>query len=224
VAPHPGAADCEAIGTGFLAQPVNALSSVAYAGAALWLVAAARRRRGRITADVAVFTALLAAEGIGSLLFHGPGDRASHLLHDVTLVGTLSAVAATDTALATGRAAESAIAPTLALTAAAGGVAAANPSTTNLIAAVAGGAALTAGAVAATRVAAGRGWRVVAAACLGAGAVFHVLGRTGGRWCEPSSPWQPHAAWHVLTAVALAAWGRAALVETVRPVPAARSA
>ena len=116
MAPHPGALDCEAIRAGFLAQPVNALSSLAYVGAALWVVAAARRVTGRVNASVSTFAALLAAEGVGSLLFHGPGDAASHLLHDAALVGTLTAVAATETALATDRDPDVAVAPTWAIT------------------------------------------------------------------------------------------------------------
>jgi hypothetical protein len=47
------------------------------------------------------------------------------------------------------------------------------------------------------------GW--IAAALLA-----YVLGRTGSPWCRPGSLWQPHAAWHVLSAVGL---GRAATVR-----------
>jgi hypothetical protein len=221
MAPHPGAIDCEAIRAGFLAQPVNALTSLAYVGAALWVVGAARRVKGQVTADVATFAGLLAADGVGSLLFHGPGDPASHLLHDVALVGTLTAVAATDTALATDRDPAVAVVPTWAITAGAAALLAIAPSTINAVAAVAGGAALTAAAFAGFRRRAGQRWRVAAAACLGAGVVLDLLGRTGGPWCRPESLWQPHGAWHVLTAAAFAMWARAALVEPVRPAPVA---
>jgi hypothetical protein len=224
VAPHPGAADCEAIGAGFLAQPVNALSSLAYVGAALWLTRSARRARGRLTPDVVTFSALVAADGVGSLLFHGPGDPVSHLVHDVALIGSLVAVAATDAALLTDRDPAVAVAPTLVLSVGAAGLLAVVPRATNVVAAVAGGAALTAAAVAGVRLRTGRPWRMAAATCLGAGLVLDLLGRTGGRWCQPESHWQPHAAWHVLTAAALALWGRAALVEAVRPLRTAASA
>ncbi|HWC66701.1 MAG TPA: hypothetical protein VG478_01430 [Acidimicrobiales bacterium] len=224
MAPHPGAMDCEAIGTGFLAQPVNALSSLAYVGAALWVVAAARRVRGRVTADVATVAGLVAAEGLGSLLFHGPGDAASHWLHDVTLVGALTSVVATDTALATDRDPGAAVVPTWVLTAGAAGLLAVAPGATNAVAAVAGGAALTAAVFAGIRRRAGRRWRVASAVCLGTGVVLDLLGRTDGAWCRPESSWQPHAGWHVLTATAFALWARAAVVESVRPEPAAEVA
>jgi hypothetical protein len=58
-------------------------------------------------------------------------------------------------------------------------------------------------------------WRGGVAA-LAVGAACWWLGRTGGPLCDPDSPLQPHAAWHLLTASALAAWGSA----TLRPAQA----
>jgi hypothetical protein len=49
----------------------------------------------------------------------------------------------------------------------------------------------------------------IACAAAAAGVVAYVLGRTGAPLCDPRSPLQPHALWHVLVAVALAAWGAA---------------
>jgi hypothetical protein len=55
----------------------------------------------------------------------------------------------------------------------------------------------------------------VAGAALAAGAAVNVLTRTGAPGCRPDSLLQGHAAWHVLTAAALAAWAsaRTALLE-----------
>jgi hypothetical protein len=52
--------------------------------------------------------------------------------------------------------------------------------------------------------------RVVSAAGLAvlAGAAY-AAGRTGTPWCDPESLAQPHGAWHVLSAAALALWGTA---------------
>jgi hypothetical protein len=61
-------------------------------------------------------------------------------------------------------------------------------------------------------------WRAGVAA-LAVGAACWWLGRTGGPLCDPDSPLQPHAAWHLLTALALAAWGEAALHLTGSPRP-----
>jgi hypothetical protein len=42
------------------------------------------------------------------------------------------------------------------------------------------------------------------------GACLHVAGRTGSPACRPASRWQPHAAWHVVSAAALVTWLRGA--------------
>jgi hypothetical protein len=52
-----------------------------------------------------------------------------------------------------------------------------------------------------------------------AGAVCWWAGRTAGPWCDPDSPLQAHAAWHLLGAAALACWAAA----TLDPAPQARS-
>jgi hypothetical protein len=51
----------------------------------------------------------------------------------------------------------------------------------------------------------------VALAATAAGAACWWAGRTGGPWCDPDSLLQPHAAWHLLGAAALGAWGLATL-------------
>ncbi|MGB7880414.1 MAG: hypothetical protein WBL31_16740, partial [Ilumatobacteraceae bacterium] len=86
-----GTADCERRDDWFLEQDVNAWSSLAYvaAGALLaWQVA----RRGLPTA-VYAFAAVVAAEGVGSLLYHGAASDLSQYLHDVPLIGALGFVA-----------------------------------------------------------------------------------------------------------------------------------
>lgn len=40
-------------------------------------------------------------------------------------------------------------------------------------------------------------------------ATSYAMGRTSAPWCDPSSLVQPHAAWHVFSAAALALWGTA---------------
>jgi hypothetical protein len=61
-------------------------------------------------------------------------------------------------------------------------------------AALAQGRAKSAGPLTAWKQAAG--WMAVAL-------VAFVTGRTGSPLCDPTSPWQPHAVWHLLSAVAL---------------------
>ncbi|MGH8984235.1 MAG: hypothetical protein ACRDY6_10230 [Acidimicrobiia bacterium] len=98
VSTHPAAGDCERLGDGFLAQPVNALSSLAYVAVGAELMGRAwhQRSRGWSSVALAAFGALVAAEGVGSVGFHGPGDSVSHSLHDAALGATLAFVAATE--------------------------------------------------------------------------------------------------------------------------------
>lgn len=51
-----------------------------------------------------------------------------------------------------------------------------------------------------------RAGRVVVVAALAVGVTAYLVGRTGGSLCRPDSLLQPHALWHLLTAVAMAAW------------------
>jgi hypothetical protein len=46
----------------------------------------------------------------------------------------------------------------------------------------------------------------LALVALAAAGILNLLGRTGAPLCRPDSLPQPHAAWHVLTAVAVAVW------------------
>ena len=51
----------------------------------------------------------------------------------------------------------------------------------------------------------------LALAATATGAACWWAGRTASPWCDPDSLLQPHAAWHLLGAFALAAWGQAVL-------------
>lgn len=77
-----GASDCEALRDGWLGQPVNTLSSVAYVVAGAYVL---RRGGPRISALA------LAAVGVGSVLYHGPMSPGAELAHD----GSIVALAAT---------------------------------------------------------------------------------------------------------------------------------
>jgi hypothetical protein len=85
--PHAlGAGDCEAWRPGPLGQPTNAVTSAAYLVTAAWLwsraggVVPEQRWRVRLAAGVS------AATGAGSVAYHGVGGRASHLLHDASML------------------------------------------------------------------------------------------------------------------------------------------
>jgi hypothetical protein len=223
-----GAGDCERLHDGLVAQPVNAASALAYVLAGAWLARRAWRGGGPARGEALAFGLAVAAAGVGSVDFHGTGSPAARWLHDAGLQAAVSFVAVHDLALLAGAGAR--VVP--AWTGAAGGGGA-------LLALAPGaGGGLTAGLgllVAGAEVAAGRrglraGWSPrrrgayrAAVVAVAAGSACWLLGRTGGPWCDPDSPLQPHAAWHLLTAFALAAWGRASLGGAVEGAAQARS-
>lgn len=87
-----GGSDCEALRDGVLAQPTNAISSVAYvvAGIVVWLRTRPQQRLGA----AGVYAALLGLVGIGSILYHGPQPPGSKFLHDAPIPMLLLLIAA----------------------------------------------------------------------------------------------------------------------------------
>jgi hypothetical protein len=78
-----GAGDCELIRVdGLLAQPVNALSALAFVAVGVWLVVRRRSLLGVLTVAV----------GIGSFLFHGPQPAGAKWIHDVSILWLLAAL------------------------------------------------------------------------------------------------------------------------------------
>lgn len=140
-----GASDCEALRDGWLGQPVNGVSSLAYVIAGAYVL-----RQGELLART--LAAALAAVGVGSILYHGPMSPGAELVHDGSIVALAGAVL----------------------------VAWAN-----------------------------HGFRrppVVTLVAFGMAIAINALSRTGAPLCQPSSLLQGHAAWHVLTAIAVASW------------------
>jgi len=82
-----GASDCEAIRDGWLAQPTNALSSLAYVAAGAWLGRRLVVRHGGVTLLGAGYVVLLVGNGIGSFAYHGPQVTGAEVAHDVPAVG-----------------------------------------------------------------------------------------------------------------------------------------
>ena len=91
---HVAYGDCEDIRPGWIGQPSNTVTSLAFVLAARPLLRASRRPGGGAWAGVAAAAAI---EGIGSVGYHGPGGRLSKLIHDA---GIVALVATTAVALA----------------------------------------------------------------------------------------------------------------------------
>ncbi len=169
----PAAADCETIGAGFLAQPVNSLSTIAFILVAILIWRRGSRRFGWIIAGV----------GVGSFLFHGPWTDRGEGIHDFTLaLGLLELVRPPRFWLiAAGLAGLFAVLPVVA-----------DP--------ISGGLAV--GAIV-TVLAAHKLRAAPALTVAGVGALVGRLSATGGPWCFPDSIFQGHAFWHLAAAVAL---------------------
>lgn len=201
---HVAASDCEHCRPGLIAQPVNTASSLAFVAAGAMLLGSGRRRGTSTPAEAAVGWGAVAA-GLGSVAYHGPGTGFGRYLHDASLIGLLGAMAVADAGLVSGRrppAAVIAAVPAVALVAA-------RPSTSMAAQLVFGlGAATAEGArfLAAPASGAARWRRRFEGAVAGAGVAAHLLGRSGGPWCDPVSRIQPHALWH--GAMATAVWLR----------------
>ena len=87
-----GCSDCERIREGGLAQPVNALSSLAYVAAAGALTRSPRTVPG---AGRTVFALGLAGVGLGSVAYHGPQPPGAGPMHDWSIAALVGLAVAT---------------------------------------------------------------------------------------------------------------------------------
>ena len=201
-----GETDCEAIGSGILAQPVNAVSSLAFSVFGLVILFSMSRFKGPERVNRLIIGILMIATGVGSVLFHGPQGAASHFLHDVTILLTMTAIVTMNVA-GIKRWSEQRVWLIL------GGMAVVIsvvlliwPSSTNVVAGVAL-VVLVVQDVALHRSRSIRtGWWIMAIVAMAVALLFFVVGRTGGPLCDSSSLFQGHALWHILSATALWAY------------------
>src|SRR5207248_2965547 len=89
-----GGSDCEQIRSGWLAQPANAVSSLAYGAVGAWLLRRPPAPAGRRPALLAGGGALIGV-GVGSFAYHGPQPGWAPLAHDGSVLG-LAAVMIAD--------------------------------------------------------------------------------------------------------------------------------
>ncbi len=204
-----GGSDCEELGDGFLAQPINAITSLAYVVVGL-IVLGVAWRRNRVTVDAWVYAVLLAGIGFGSVLFHGPQPAGSRVLHDLPITLTVFYMVAADVQLLrNGRPTRWAIF-----------VPAAAVAALVTVVAVEAGMLLTGAGVLALVVCEVMifrrdlrklaGLRTPAAVLVItisaiAGASF-LLGRSGSPVCDPDGVVQLHAVWHLISASVFVLW------------------
>lgn len=201
-----GAGDCEALGDGWLLQPVEAWSSLAYAVVGIIVIFSAGRSAPPERVMRVAFGLLMAATGVGSFLYHGPQPVGAGFAHDVTFLLTVWFVALMDPASSMGFRRRAAWLAFGAVAAAISVVLILAPTSTNLLTGVAM-AALVLSGIRMHRVGGINGrWYATALSLFALSLVFNVLGRSAASTCDPESLVQFHALWHVLSAVALGAY------------------
>jgi predicted membrane channel-forming protein YqfA (hemolysin III family) len=201
-----GTGDCEALGSGWLVQPANASSSLAYTVVGVLVIVAALRSSGSERTIPIAFGVLMGATGIGSFFYHGPQVGAAGFAHDITFLATLWFLVIIDPASAYGLHRRTAW---LAWGAAVVGMSVVlllAPGATNLLTGIAV-IALIGSDVLMHRVGGiDFRWYAAAVILLGASLALNILGRSGAPTCGPDSLLQFHAVWHVLSAAGLGAY------------------
>ena len=165
--------------------------------------------RGRLRDTFIALGVVTALEGVGSLLYHGAEGDPPAFLHDLALVATVGFIAGWQVGRLTARPDAGALVGTACGLSLAAVLTLGPAGTTNLAAAVAVFA--TAGAETTAR---RRGMRAVWTRWLLVLVAIAVLawlaGRPDGPFCDDQSWLQPHALWHVLTALIVAGWAASA--------------
>ena len=213
-----GIGDCEAIRDGFLRQPSNAISSLAFLLAAAWIVWRAAKVPPE-RAELLTLAAIVAANGLGSFGFHGPFGASFRWFHDLSALSIPLFVAVHDAGLVRGTPIRRRLSVIAAGVVIIGALLAVWP---HLLVPLgfAGAVAAGAGELAAFRAgyrprpghATGvqlAAWGLVLGALALAGLAF-LLGRSTSPWCRPTSLLQAHAAWHLLVALGAVAYAWAA--------------
>ena len=213
--------DCEQVVSGFLGQPANAVSSLAFLASAAGILILAFRREHATRTALLVLAIAVFANAAGSFARHGPDPAWAEWAHDVAIMAVLlfiaihalgrsqgwslrleigayaTGLAAVGLGLAAIHGASDPFAGTLAAGAVAGEVAVVSGERRNPPRAPRSGTVA----------------RAVGLAAIAFGGIAFLLGRSGSSLCRPESVFQWHAVWHVLVAVALVAYAYAISVR-----------
>jgi len=225
-APGLASSDCERIGEGLLAQPVNAWSSLAFLVAGAWVLTLALGAGAR-RAELAVYGLAVASNAVGGLLFHGWQWSGARWIHDVAILSVLVFIAAFGAARRLNRGTGWTMRAFGLALAVLGALLAAVPSAAYGVYGLAGVVAGLGEVLEVRRefpeirregIPAERRALLGALAALALGATAFFVGRTGGPLCDPASPMQWHAVWHAAAAAAMVLYavGRVAPGDRLR--------
>ena len=208
-----GAGDCEALGDGWLIQPVAAWTSLAYAAVGIVLMISAASSPPRDRTLRISFGFFLVGTGIGSFLYHGPQPVVAGFAHDITFLATLWFLVIMNPAGPHGLRRVWAWLTIGAVSVVFGIVLVLYPSSTNILAASSVAALVVSDLLMHKTGGIDGRWYATAIALL-AGALFvNILGRSGAPTCTPDHVFQFHGLWHVLSAMAVGAY----FIATVQP-------
>ncbi len=205
-----GASDCELLRDEALAQPVSAVSSLAYVVVGIVILAVSIRRRRSVLPSV-VYGTCLAGVGIGSVLFHGPQPAGSRVLHDLPILVTVIFIVVQDLAVVRPR-----LRHPWAVFVLGSAVATAATLVVPDLGAALTGVGVGAIAVLETivyrrrlRPVGTRRQRRAYVAIIGVAALAAtawLLGRTGSPACDPDSVFQFHGLWHLVSSLVFGLW------------------
>ena len=201
-------ADCERLVAGWLAQPANALSSLAFVVVGMLVPIIVRKRSGAHHPVSGALGGTMVLVGIGSVAFHGPGGPVSNWIHDASITLLLVLIIFWELGLWAGWSTRRIVKSWMVVSAALLTVELARSAfgdTLNAPLALVAVVGIVGPLVGIPRIRQPeRNKQVLAALGLVAtGAVIMVLSRTGGPLCAPDAVIQGHALWHVLVAMGL---------------------
>lgn len=211
IADQLGSTDCEALGDGTLAQPVNAITSLGFVAVGAVLAIRGLKRPDSMGWQAFAFGVILVAVGLGSAAFHGPQPAGSQFAHDVPIAAALLFVLVFDLVLL---GLLRRMMPTFLLGLAGMAVVfAVAPEAGALVTGLLAGGAVAMETLIYVRKASHlddsrlRRRNLSIALIMIAALVSFWLGRTGSVACDPDSVLQLHGLWHVLAAAAFGVWG-----------------
>lgn len=214
-----GESDCETIGTGLLAQPVNAVTSLSYVLFGLIIAIGLRRGATNERSLRLLFALLLMATGVGSVMYHGTQGPGSGFVHDMSFLSAILFLAVFNLGGSFGTPRRRAMLAFVVIGIGAAGVLAVWPMSTNAL------MGLIVVAIVASDIRGHRTgdmrtrWWIGAVVAMALALILFSIGRTGGIACDEASVFQAHGWWHVLAAIALWAYfeattgARSALVD-----------
>ena len=203
-----GGSDCERIRDAWLAQPVNAVSSLGFLAAGVYVLVRVRHAPATTRGIPVAGGIALTLVCFGSVAFHGPQPVWAGFAHDASIAAVLVVYLVAGRARDDGTGAGGQSLATGALVLAAASVILLVAPSSQWF--VHGGLVVSVAVALVCRADQRLKLRrssatTVAASALSVGVVLVVLGRTGGPLCSPESLVQAHAGWHVASALAAAA-------------------